>query len=84
MVAAMHAPHPLPLFAANGAPVNGNHAEPDVNKYELPGTVDSGALIRLEKGDGGATGGLGLLGVRTIVLCLILCVGRIVKDGECC
>ena len=43
---------------------------------------DSGALMRWEKGDGGASGSMGLLGIRTLVLCMILTLGRVVSDGE--
>ena len=43
---------------------------------------DSGALIRWEKGDGGPSGHVALLGIRTIILCLVLCMGRMIQDGE--
>jgi hypothetical protein len=43
---------------------------------------DSGALLRWEKGDGGPSGHVALLGIRTIILCLVLCMGRVIQDGK--
>jgi hypothetical protein len=47
-----------------------------------PGQPDSGALIRWEKADGGPSGSIGLLGIRTVILCLVLCTDRSITDGE--
>jgi hypothetical protein len=44
--------------------------------------VDTGALIPFDKADGSATGSIQLLGVRTVILCLVLCMGRVIADGE--
>ena len=65
-------PLPLPVFDANGHAPAQDTDEP----------TDSGALIRWEKADGTASGNLGLLGVRTVVLCLVMCLGRVIQDGE--
>ena len=66
-------PNPLPMFGADGDDAaNNDDAVP----------ADSGALIRWEKAEGTASGNLGLLGVRTVVLCLVLCMGRVIQDGE--
>lgn len=43
---------------------------------------DSGALLRWEKGDGGSVGHVALLGIRTVIFCLIICSGRMIQDGE--
>jgi hypothetical protein len=43
--------------------------------------VDSGALIPWEKADGTSTGSIQLLGIRTLILCLVLCHGRVIADG---
>ncbi len=75
MIMAMSTPSSLSLL--NGHPLN------EGNIYEPEDTVDSGALLRLEKADGSSTGGMGLLGVKTVILCLMLCLGRVVKDGMC-
>lgn len=44
--------------------------------------ADSGALIQWEKGDGTASGNVALLGIRTVILCLVLCGGRAMSDSE--
>lgn len=43
--------------------------------------VDSGALVPLDKADGTTSGSIQLLGVRTVILSLIMCVGRVIGDG---
>lgn len=43
--------------------------------------VDSGALIPWEKADGTSAGSIQLLGIRTVILCLVLCHGRVIADG---
>ncbi len=65
-------PKTLPMFD-----VNGDQAEDDDDE-----PADSGALIRWEKADGTASGNVGLLGVRTVILCLVLCLGRVIQDGK--
>lgn len=65
----MAIPAPLPLVDA------------DDRAYAAELEHDSGALVRWEKADGGAGGALGLLGIRTVILCLVLCLGRTVSDG---
>ena len=72
LVAAMANPLPLPMFDASGNASTQDTDEP----------TDSGALIRWEKADGTASGNLGLLGVRTVVLCLMMCLGRVIQDGK--
>jgi hypothetical protein len=44
--------------------------------------VDSGALIPLDKADGTTSGSIQLLGVRTVILSLIMCMGRVIADGK--
>lgn len=52
------------------------------DEYKEDGdTPGSGALLRWEKGDGGI-GHVALLGVRTVILSLILCSGRMIQDGK--
>lgn len=48
---------------------------------EDDGHVDSGALVPLDKADGTTSGSIQLLGVRTVILSLIMCVGRVIGDG---
>lgn len=45
------------------------------------GHVDSGALVPMDKADGTTSGSIQLLGVRTVILSLIMCVGRVIGDG---
>jgi hypothetical protein len=71
IVAAMANPIPLPMFDANGEEA-GNEDE----------SADSGALLRWEKADGTASGNVGSLGLRTVILCLVMCLGRVIQDGE--
>ena len=63
-------PNPLPLLDARG---DGTMDDDE--------RADSGALIRWEKADGTASGNVGLLGVRTVILCLVMCMGRVIQDG---
>jgi hypothetical protein len=44
--------------------------------------VDSGALIPWDKADGTAAGSIELLGIRTVIMCLVMCNGRVIADGE--
>ncbi|KAL0247837.1 hypothetical protein I308_103915 [Cryptococcus tetragattii IND107] len=43
---------------------------------------DSGALLQWDKGDGGIIGHVGLLGIRTLILSLVLCHNRIIGDDH--
>ncbi|OXC60434.1 hypothetical protein C358_04148 [Cryptococcus neoformans MW-RSA852] len=43
---------------------------------------DSGALLQWDKGDGGIIGHVGLLGIRTLILSLVLCHNRIISDDH--
>lgn len=43
--------------------------------------ADSGALLQWEKADGTASGSVALLGIRTVILCLVLCLGRVTEDS---
>lgn len=76
LLEAMSEPNPLPLF------------QPDEDERDHPsyddgdGPADSGALINWEKGDGTGTGHVAMMGVRTLILCLVLCAGRVIQDGE--
>ena len=49
---------------------------------EDPDAPDSGALLRWEKSDGTESGHVAMLGIRTIILSLVLCSGRVIQDGE--
>ena len=53
----------------------------DEANHDDDGHVDSGALVPLDKADGTASGSVQLLGVRTVILSLIMCVGRVIGDG---
>ena len=44
--------------------------------------VDSGALLPLDKADGTPSGSIQLLGIRTVILSLVMCMGRVIADGE--
>ncbi|RSH95070.1 hypothetical protein EHS25_000156 [Saitozyma podzolica] len=72
----MSEPNPLPLF------------QPDEDERDHPsyddgdGPADSGALINWEKGDGTGTGHVAMIGVRTLILCLVLCAGRVIQDDQ--
>ncbi|OCF79047.1 hypothetical protein I204_00991 [Kwoniella mangroviensis CBS 8886] len=41
---------------------------------------DSGALMQWEKGDGTSSGHIALLGIRTVILAIIMTMGRVVSD----
>jgi hypothetical protein len=45
------------------------------------GIPDLGAVVRWEKGDGTASGHLALLGLRTVILSLVMVLGRVIQDG---
>lgn len=66
----MARPHPLPMFDAAGD----RAAEDDY--------VDAGAMVAWDKADGTGSGSVEMMGIRTIILCLVLCMGRIVSDSE--
>jgi len=70
LIASMSHPQPLPHLEV---------AEDEMKQDE--DDPDSGALIRWEKADGGASGHVALMGIRTVILCLVLCLGRMVQDG---
>ncbi|WRT69237.1 uncharacterized protein IL334_006221 [Kwoniella shivajii] len=64
LLAAMSNPSPLPLGA-----------ESDENAGE-----DSGALIQWEKGDGTSSGHIALFGLRTVILAIVMTMGRVISD----
>ncbi|WVR08920.1 hypothetical protein IAU60_005979 [Kwoniella sp. DSM 27419] len=66
LVEAMANPAPLPL----GAQADDREGE------------DSGALIQWEKGDGTGSGHIALLGVRTVILAIVMTLGRVVSDDQ--
>lgn len=82
IIAAMSNPLPLPTHNADGPLPRYNADGEEAGQDDDDGPVDSGALIRWEKADGTASGNVGLLGVRTVILCLVLCLGRIIHDGR--
>ncbi|OCF35722.1 hypothetical protein I316_02777 [Kwoniella heveanensis BCC8398] len=66
LLAAMSYPAPLPV----GAEAQEEEGE------------DSGALIQWEKGDGTSSGHIALLGIRTIILAVIMTLGRVASDDQ--
>ncbi|WVQ93061.1 hypothetical protein IAU59_000125 [Kwoniella sp. CBS 9459] len=68
LLAAMSNPAALPL---------GAEAEDAAD-----GEEDSGALIRWEKGDGTSSGHIALLGIRTIILAVVMTLGRVTSDDQ--
>ncbi|WOO78544.1 uncharacterized protein LOC62_02G002091 [Vanrija pseudolonga] len=70
LLAGMSNPEPLPL--------------PDEVDEQQTAELqeDSGALLRWDKGDGTGVGHVGLLGVRTVILALILVRNRKIEDNE--
>lgn len=67
----MNDPRPLP------------HIEYEPDEYrEDDDRPDSGALLRWEKGDATNSGHIALMGIRTVILSLVLCSGRVIQDGE--
>lgn len=70
LLASMSHPRPLPAFNAAARPVNQD------------GPQDSGALLNWEKGDGAGSGHIALLGIRTIILSLVMVMGRVIEDGK--
>lgn len=67
----MATPQPFPMFDAAG------------DRADESDHVDSGAIIAWDKVDGTGSGSVQMLGIRTVVLCLVMCMGRLVTDGEC-
>ena len=74
LVAAISNPHRLPALPRDD--------DDDELDEEVTEKADSGALLRLEKGDGTASGSVGLLGIRSLIMCIILTYGRVITDGE--
>lgn len=68
IISAMAKPRPFPLFDPD------EERDPDIPE-------DSGAMINWDKGDGTASGHVALTGIRTVILCLIMCMGRVIADG---
>lgn len=66
----MATPQPLPMFDDAGERV-------DEDAY-----VDSGAIVAWDKADGTGSGNVEMLGIRTVILCLVMCMGRLVTDGK--
>jgi hypothetical protein len=72
IVAGLAVPAPLPIFE------DGNDSLLNDEAYTKENEKDSGALIPWEKADPGSS--IELLGIRTVVLCLILTMGRSADD----
>jgi hypothetical protein len=68
IVAAMAVPAPLPAF------------DPEDAAYTETLAEDSGALIPWEKTDVGSS--IELLGIRSVILCMVLAMGRSADDRE--
>lgn len=76
---------PVNLLAAMSNPQSlPRNEDEDALEGDTPDEGDSGALLRLEKGDGTASGNIGLMGIRSIIMCIILAYGRVIMDGELC
>ncbi|GMK56100.1 hypothetical protein CspeluHIS016_0211560 [Cutaneotrichosporon spelunceum] len=70
LIAEMNRPAPLPHFENEGG--NSNAVSDNQN--------DAGALLRWEKADPTPAGHIALLGIRTVILCLILAQGRVIEE----
>jgi hypothetical protein len=58
------------------------HLDTEPDEYaEDVDKPDSGALLRWDKGEGTSTGHVAMTGIRTVILTLILCSGRVIQDG---
>lgn len=68
LIAEMTKPNPLPM--------------PEDEAATEAAQADSGAVLQWEKADASQTGALGLLGIRTVILCIILSLGRSVPDDQ--
>lgn len=68
LIAEMTRPNPLP--------------QPESESAAAIAAQDSGAVLQWEKADASQTGSLGLLGIRTVILCIILSLGRSVPDDQ--
>lgn len=75
VIASMSDPKALPMLNSAGERL----VDPTADGEEAE---DSGALLRWEKGDGTASGHVALLGIRTVILCLVLANERVIQDGK--
>lgn len=75
VIASMSTPKALPVLNSAGEQLVDPTADGD-------DAEDSGALLRWEKGDGTASGHVALLGIRTVILCLVLAKERVIQDGK--
>ena len=70
----MAIPQPLSMFDDEG-----NQIQVSEDDH-----VDSGAIIAWDKVDGTGSGNIQMMGIRTVILCLVMCMGRLVTDGASC
>ncbi|BEI85820.1 hypothetical protein CcaverHIS002_0601070 [Cutaneotrichosporon cavernicola] len=70
LIAEMNRPAPLPSFEGDRGNAN---AVADSES-------DAGALLRWDKADPTPAGHIALLGIRTVILCLILAQGRVIEE----
>lgn len=73
----MNEPRPI---AIEGSDARVDRAAPTGGEGD--GTIDCGALIDWQKGDGGASGGIALVGLMWVVLGTILVHDRVLAEGE--
>lgn len=67
----MSEPQPLNLFDARG---NALMQDDD--------DADPGSIIDWRAGDASGSGTVEMLGIRTIILCLVMVQGRVISDSE--
>ncbi len=72
LIAEMNRPAPLPLFEDDRGDRN----------VVIDSENDAGALLRWDKADPTPPGHIALLGIRTVILCLILAQGRVIEERE--
>lgn len=72
LISGMTRPHPLPYYEEDRQDSN----------IVADSETDSGALLRWDKADPTPAGHIALLGIRTVILCLILAQGRVIEERE--
>lgn len=72
LIVEMNRPAPLPYF-------EDDRADPNI---VVDSENDAGALLRWDKADPTPAGHVALLGIRTVILCLILAQGRMIEERE--
>lgn len=55
---------------------DGNHLQGDDED------ADPGSIIDWRTGDASGSGSVEMLGIRTVILCLVMVFGRVISDGQ--